>query len=226
MVTTSGMFEIPRDRNQAVVDDALLVDALVLHLEEEISGAEDVAIGRGRGDGLLRLFGSDLGRDLALQAAAEADQAFRMLCQQLLVDARLVVEALGVTRRDELDEVLEALLVLGEQHEVVRGLAGRAALVAAIARCDVDLAAENRIDAALPRRIVKHDGREHVAVLGDGQRRHLELLRLIEQLVDAARTIEQRELGVEVQVDELRHGLFPPAFSALAPLGISFPFDC
>ena len=175
---------------------------------------------------LLRLLGADLGRDLALQAAAEADQAFRMLRQQLLVDARLVVEAFGVTRRDELDEVLEALLVLGEQHEVVRRLTGRAALVAAIAGRDVDLAAEDRIDAALPRRIVKDDGREHVAVLGDGQRRHLELLRLVEQLVDAARAIQQGKLGVQVQVYELRHCLFP--LDLLLPslrFGISFPFD-
>ena len=90
---------------------------------------------------------------------------------------------------------------------MIRGLTGRAALVAAIARRDVDLAAEDRVDAALPRRIVKDDGREHVAVLGDGQGRHLELLRLIEQLVDAARTIQQRELCVKVQMDELRHAI-------------------
>ena len=54
-----------------------------------------VAAAATRLPGLLR---ADLGGDLALQAAAEADQAFRMLRQQLLVDARLVIEALGVTR--------------------------------------------------------------------------------------------------------------------------------
>ena len=87
---------------------------------------------------------------------------------------------------------------------MIRGLARRPALVAAIARRDVDLAAEDRVDAALPRRIVKDDGREHVAVLGDGQGRHLELLRLVEQLVDAAGAVQQGELGVEMQMDEFR----------------------
>ena len=77
--------------------------------------------------------GSNLGRDLAFEAAAQPDQAFGMLGQQLLVDARLVIEALGIARRDELDQVLEAFLVLGEQHEMVRRLTGRAVLVAAIA---------------------------------------------------------------------------------------------
>ena len=40
--------EVLRDRLQPDVDDLLLLDALVLHLEEEVLGAEDVAV-RGRG---------------------------------------------------------------------------------------------------------------------------------------------------------------------------------
>ena len=42
-------------------------------------------------------------------------------------------------------------------------------------------------------------------MLGDRDRRHLQLDRLIEQLVDPARAVEQRELGVQVEVDELAH---------------------
>ena len=37
--------EIAGDAGQAAVDDLLLVEALVLQLEEEVVGAEDVAIG-------------------------------------------------------------------------------------------------------------------------------------------------------------------------------------
>ena len=126
-----------------------------------------------------------------------------MLREQRLVDARLVVEALGVAGRDELDEVVEALVGLGEQHEVVGGLARRARSIRAIAGRDVDLAAEDRLDAALPRFVVERDGREHVAVLGDRHRRHLQLGGPVEQLADPARAVEQRELGVQVEVDEL-----------------------
>ncbi len=110
-------------------------------------GAEDVAVRGGRVDRLLLLLGADAGRDLALQAAAQADQPLRVLREQLLVDARLVVEALGVAGRDELDQVVVALVGLGEQDQVVRRLARRAALRPPIARRDVDLAAEDRIDA-------------------------------------------------------------------------------
>ena len=56
---------------------------------------------------------------------------------------------------------------------------------------DVDLTPENRLESTLARVIVKDHRREHVAVLGDGERRHLQLHRFIEQLVDPAGTVEQ-----------------------------------
>ncbi len=197
--------EVAGNRRQADVDDALVVDALVLHFEEEIAVPEDVAIGRRRLHGLGVLLGADPGRDLALEAAAEADEAGRVGGQEVLVDARLVVEALGVSRGHELDEVVIALARRGEQDQVIGRLARRAALRPAIARGDIDFAAENRVDAALARLVVKDDRREHVAVLGNRERRHLQLDRAVEQLLDAAGTVEQRVLRVQVQVDELGH---------------------
>ena len=44
--------QVLRDRLQTDVDDLLLLDPLVLHLEEEVVGAEDVAIGGRRFDRL------------------------------------------------------------------------------------------------------------------------------------------------------------------------------
>ena len=58
---------------------------------------------------------------------------------------------------------------------------------------------------AVARVVVEDDRREHVAVLGDRERRHLQLDRFVEQLVDAAGAVEERELGVQVEVDEVRH---------------------
>ena len=42
-------------------------------------------------------------------------------------------------------------------------------------------------------------------MLGHRDRRHLERDRLVEYLVDATRAVEQRELRVQVKVDELWH---------------------
>ncbi len=184
---------------------ALIVDALVLHLEKEIAGAEDVAIGRGGLHRLGVLLGADAGRDLALEAAAEADESGRMRREQVLVDARLVVEALGVAGRDELDQVVIALAGRGEEHEVVGGFPRRPALRAPVTRSHIDFAAENRVDATLARLVVKDDRREHVAVLGDRHRRHLQLDRFVEQLLDPAGAVEQRVFRVQVQMDEVGH---------------------
>jgi hypothetical protein len=116
---------------------------------------------------------------------------------------RLVVEALRVSRGHELDEIVVALARRGEEDQVIGRLTRRAALRPAIAGGDIDFAAKNRVDAALARLVVKDDGREHVAVLGDRERRHLQLDRTVEQLFDAAGTVEQRVLRVQVQMDEI-----------------------
>ena len=88
--------EIARERDDAAIDDLLLLDALVLHLEEEVVLAENVAQPRGRLERGTRLLHLERARDLALETAAQADQAGRMLGQQFLVDARPVVEPFGV----------------------------------------------------------------------------------------------------------------------------------
>ena len=194
--------QLAGEREQALVDDLLLLDALVLHLEEEVARAEDVAQAGGRLERRLRLLDLQRARHFAFQAAAQADQALRVLREQLLVDARPVVEAFGVAGRRQLDQVLPPLVRLGEQHQVIRlRLAARSCRTAALR--DVDLAAEDRLEAAIPRMVVEHHRREHVPVLGDRQRRHLQLHRFVEQLVDAAGAVEQRELGVQVEMNEL-----------------------
>ena len=88
--------EIARERDDAAIDDLLLLDALVLHLEEEVVLAEDVAESRRRLERGTRLLHLERARDLALETAAQADEAGRMLGQQFLVDAGPVVEPFGV----------------------------------------------------------------------------------------------------------------------------------
>ena len=91
--------EIPGNRLEPDVDDALLVDALILHLQEEVLRTEDVPIRGGGIDRLLLLLRPDSGRDLSLQTAAQSDETVRVLREQFLVDPGLVVEPLGVTGR-------------------------------------------------------------------------------------------------------------------------------
>ena len=127
-----------------------------------------------------------------------------MLRQQLLVDARLAVEPLGVAGRDQLDQVVPALARLGQQHQVVVVLADRPAAIVPAARRDVHLAAENRLARRAARawswNVIAENMLPCSVTATAGMPSDLHL---IEQLVDAARAVEQRELGVQVEVDEL-----------------------
>jgi hypothetical protein len=68
---------------------------------------------------------------------------------------------------------------------------------------DVDLAADDRIHAVLARLLVElHRARER-AVVGEPDGRHLELRGARRKSRDAAGAVEDRVLGVDVQVDEL-----------------------
>ena len=73
---------------------------------------------------------------------------------------------------------------------------------------DVDLAADDRLDALLAGLAVELDRAGERAVVGERDGRHLELGRARCERRDAARPVEDRVLGVDVQVDEvgLGHG--------------------
>ena len=73
---------------------------------------------------------------------------------------------------------------------------------------DINLAADDGFDAFLPRFLVKiHRAVKH-AVIRDRERRELQFVRALRELVQPARRIQERILRVQVQVDEIdvRHG--------------------
>ena len=107
-------------------------------------------------------------RDAPREAAGERDQPGGVALEQLPVDARLVVVALEVAERAELDEVRVARVVGGQERQVRVPLLERLAVVD-----DVDLAAEDRLDALVGSRLVKLDRTRHRAVVGEQHRGHL-----------------------------------------------------
>ena len=181
----------------------LRLEVRVLHLDVGRVLAEDldepVHLGRRvGGPGLLERLADPPG-----EAAGERDQPLGVGLEQLPVDARLVVVALEVAGRGELDQVGVAGVVLGEEREVSVPLGLGAAVVA-----DVDLAAENRLDSDLSGLPVELDGPGERAVVGEPDGGHLELSSPSREGRDAARPVEDRVLGVDVKVDErrFRHG--------------------
>ena len=122
--------------------------------------------------------------------------------EQVLIDARLVVEAFEKAGRNQLDEVAIAFLVLAEQDQVVIAVGIGAGLVALLR--DVDFAADDGMDALRFGGVVELDGAEEIAMVGHGDGGHLLLGDDVHQLVDFAGAVEQGVVGVAVQVNE-RH---------------------
>src|SRR5262249_11993366 len=124
-----------------------------------------------------------------------------MLLEQLPVDARLVVVALQVAGRGQLDQVRVARVRLGQQRQVRVTLLLRPPVVG-----DIALTADQRLDALLGRLPVELDRAGQRAVVGERDRRHLELRGPRHERRNAAGPVEDRVLGVDVQVNEGRLG--------------------
>ena len=198
---------LPHARERAV-HPPLLLEPVLHHLEEEPALVEDLAELAHHPQRLGLVAVAQRHPELAGEAAGEADDPPVVLLQELLVDARTVVEALGVPRGHELDEVVVALGAGGEQGQVVVGVGDPGgALVEPAPRGHVDLAAEDGRNTPVAAGVVERHRPEHVAVIGDGQRLHAEPRGLVHEGVDLAGPVEEAVLGVQVEVDEL--GVIP-----------------
>ena len=126
-----------------------------------------------------------------------------MLGQELLVDARLVIIAVQVGGGRELDEVFVAGLVLHQQAEVMILFAVAGLTFQAGAGRHVHFAADDGLDALGAGRLVKLNHPVHRPVVGDGEGREFQRVRPVHQLVQTARPVEERVLGVQMQMDKV-----------------------
>ena len=126
--------------------------------------------------------------------------------QQFLVDARFVIITLQVRGRRELDQVLVANRIPDQQAEMMINVASTAGrfLFASAAGRDINFAADNGFDTLFACRLVKVNDAVHGAVVGDGQRGEFQFMGFVHQPVQTAGAIEQRILGVKMEMNKVR----------------------
>ena len=132
-------------------------------------------------------------RDFAGQATGEGDEPLMMGSQEFFIDAGFVVIAFEVGIRNELDEIFVTGFVFGEKDEVmvdIAAAAGSGFFLVPAARGDVDLATEDGLHALVAGGLVKIDGAIKNAVVGEGDGRELQIMRLLHELVEAASAIQ------------------------------------
>ena len=131
--------------------------------------------------------------------------------QQLVVDARLKVKALGVAAGHHLDQILVAGLVFAQKHKVAGGVVDAADLVKAGARRNIHLTSDDRANPVGFCLFVEVDGSVHCSVVGDGYRLLSQLLCPLHQLLDPARAVEQAVFTVDMKMNKLIfHSCIPP----------------
>ena len=122
--------------------------------------------------------------------------------QEVVVDARVVVEALQLRGAGDPQQVLVAGLVLGQQQQVERALVQLRVAVRHAARRQVGLDADDGLDALLDGLGVELDDAMHRAVVGERNGRHRQLAGAPHQLLEIAEAVEQRVFGMTVQMNE------------------------
>ena len=93
------------------------------------------------------------------------------------------------------------------------GITDPSHLFAPVARGDIKLTAEDRLQPGLARPAVEFDDAVHLAVVGDRHRRHVEGLRLLHEAIDEDHSVQQAVLCMDVEVNKIRmfrcHGKIP-----------------
>ena len=181
----------------------VLIDAVLLQLDVVV--AEQLFVVVRRLHRVVEAAVQQASRNLAGGAAREHDEPFAVLLQDLAVHARAVVVALEVRLRRERQEVVVAGLVLGQHRQMVRLLRLRVAVQSRALR-DVGFDADDRLDVALPRLFVELDRAVEDAVVRQADRLLAQLFGAVHQFRDAREAVEERELGVGVEVREHQRG--------------------
>ena len=147
---------------------------------------------------------------LSRHARGADDEAAGVRGQGLPVYAGPMAEAFCVPYGGELDQVLVALHVPGEQHQMVVGpltLAGLRA-VPAISRGHVRLHPDDGLEPFFARQFVERPSAEHAPVVREGHAGHLEFFGFVDEIGEAVGSVEEGVLGVCMEVDEAHNARF------------------
>ena len=177
--------------------------ALILNFQKEIALAENIAKTMRVRAGLFVFLGEERVSHFAAKAGRKRDQALAVLGEKLVIHARLVIKAVKITRRNKLDEIPVALVVLAEKDQMIRAL-GLGAAVLVVIRRDINLAADDRLHAVRDRLMVKGRSGKKIPVIRDGDRGHSAPRGLGGQFADFTSSIEKGVIRVQMQVDKVR----------------------
>lgn len=117
------------------------------------------------------------------------------------MNAWLVIKAFNKTDRREIEEILPAALVFGEEEKVIVGfIFGKSIRIN-----NVKLTADDGLDAGFFRFGIELRHSEEVPVVGEGNSWHAKGFSPLDEVTYPRCAIQQAIFGMDVQVDEVAH---------------------
>ena len=196
------------DNHLGLIDVAYARDVgLVVHNLQIIIVPEDTFVPADGFPGRVDVPVHDVAGNLTGQAGGAADQVFVVALQDPVRHTGFVVHTLHVALRTDFHQVPIAVVVLGQQGEMVILPVVVVLEVVVIVTGHIDLASDdgldNRLLVVVQVALVVGEFEEllhavHVAVVGDGQGGHPQLAGAGEEFPDIGKTVENRILRVDV----------------------------
>ena len=183
---------------QHFIDHALLLEAVTVDFRVKVLAQRLLP----PDERLLRLLLTNVQDErwnLPKQPACGDDDVFLELLDQGFVDARYVVESVGVGLGAELGQFVVAVLVFGEKNGRVAVVLGTAI---GVVTADVKFGANDGFDARFVGRPDELKRPHHVAVVRNGQCIHAVAHRRVHEFAHVAHCLQNAELAMRVQVDE------------------------
>ncbi len=137
---------LPRKADKLRQNGSVFFQAVVLQLNIIVALAEQIVIVKSNLLGALIVPCQNRLRDLTGKAGGKADQAFVVLLQQVMVNARLGIKALQETGGYHFDQVFIPGFIFAEQDQVVVAV-NAVDLIKAGAGGNIHLTANDRLDA-------------------------------------------------------------------------------
>jgi len=132
----------------------------------------------------------------------KGNKAIMMELEKLLIYPGLIVKSLKVALGNQLEQIVVALLIPGQQGKMVGAFANWLSAMA-IGLGDINFAANDWFDTCFLSRYIKVNNTVHGPVVSDSKAVHTQLFGPGDKLRDTAHAIEQAIFGVDVEVNKL-----------------------
>ena len=195
------------ERDETRGDALLFFDSVILHFDIVAVGAEKFGIALCDFFRMGFISVEQRLRHFALQTGRQTDKPFVIFFEQFEIDTRFIVKAFRVSDARKPRHIAVARFVFTQQNKViVFSAVARLFLRAAVVFRDVEFFADDGIDAVRMTELFEIEYAEHIAVIGERERFHIELFGTLYERFYFCRAVEQRIIGVYVKMHELRRG--------------------